>query len=134
MPATPTLPPPRSVSRKKIFSTRWDQNIEARPSRTPWLPNPGSNAAGDPLAKLAATQGVHPDVAKAIQASAPKRELPADEVTWREKYGEVSLRMYQDAKARMAEVKAAQKVYQATGTMPQTKTPFAWIEIKQGTL
>ncbi|HEX6703720.1 MAG TPA: hypothetical protein VF169_03085 [Albitalea sp.] len=46
--------------------------------------------------------------------------------------GPDALKQYQEGKARMVEVMQAHRVFLATGQIPQTRTPFAWIEILEG--
>ena len=60
--------------------------------------------------------------------------LPGDEQAIKTFYGDDALKLYQQTKAKQAEVMQAHDIYQKTGQIPQTKTPFSWIEIKEGKL
>src|SRR5262249_12009494 len=74
----------------------------------------------------------------ATQQAAKPAPLPTDEQTILNKFGPDGLKRYQQAKARrldrLREVEEAHRVYKKTGQIPQTKQPFAWIEIKEGRL
>src|SRR5205823_13240767 len=73
----------------------------------------------------------HPAAKQAATAPATPR-LPPDEQMLLTAGGPEALKLYQAGKARTAEVRQAHRTFQATGQIPQTKTPFAWIEILEG--
>lgn len=58
--------------------------------------------------------------------------LSPDEQFYKSQFGDEVLKYYRDQKQSSVEVRTAHDIYEKTGQIPQTKHPFAWIEIKEG--
>src|SRR5262249_15289040 len=73
-----------------------------------------------------------PDALKSYQEGKAHAALPIDEQNVLNAGGDSALKSYQEGKALSPELQEAHRIYKTTGQVPQTKHPFAWIEMMEG--